>query len=140
MWGSRNLLWGWVKSNIQYVLCFKRPFQQQISTSVGEGPMQATWALQLWLTWITAAVRKPRFLFVTGKGLKCSTLDSIFFWVKKHAVIVPIFASSFTFFSFLSNIGTSFREEKQEKPFSWIKWMLWCPLSLIYRNSQKKGI
>ena len=43
----------------------KSPFQLQKTASVRELPLQATWALLLWPTWLTAAVRELTLLFVT---------------------------------------------------------------------------
>ena len=45
------------------------PFHLQITASVRERQLQATWALLLWATWLAAAVREPTLLFVTERGL-----------------------------------------------------------------------
>ena len=44
-------------------------FQLQITASVLERPLRATWALLLLPEWLAAAVRKPKLLFVTERGL-----------------------------------------------------------------------
>ena len=44
------------------------PFQLQVTASVRERQLRATWALLLWPTWLAAAVREPMLLFVTERG------------------------------------------------------------------------
>ena len=45
------------------------PFQLQITASVRERPLLATWALFLWSTWLAAAVCEPTLLFLAERGL-----------------------------------------------------------------------
>ena len=44
------------------------PLQLQVTASVRERQLRATWALLLWPTWLAAAVREPMLLFVTERG------------------------------------------------------------------------
>ena len=56
------------------------PFQLQITASVRERPLRATWELLLWPTWFAAAVHEPMPLFVTERGFRGPT----FFFVRRQ--------------------------------------------------------
>ena len=45
-------------------------FQLQIIESVRDRPLQATWALLLWPTWVAAADREPTLLFVAERNCR----------------------------------------------------------------------
>ena len=44
------------------------PFQLQITASVRDRPLRATWALLLWPTWVAAADCEPTLIFVIERG------------------------------------------------------------------------
>ena len=69
----------------------KSPFQIQITASVRDRPLRATWATITAQTLLAAAVREPKLLFVTERGSsksiwRLSGLFIILFCRKVHAI------------------------------------------------------